>query len=74
MVGLAWVLQVHAELPPARKERRADSGDPCVAFPVRAAILSAMPKKPPTATQADTIAALLDRSKRAEVPIRKTFG
>jgi len=32
-----------------------------------------MPKKPPTVTQADTIAALLDRSKRAEVPIRKSF-
>lgn len=32
-----------------------------------------MPTKPPTVTQSDTIAALLDRSKRAEVPIRKTF-
>ncbi len=41
---------------------------------MRAAILSAMPKKPPTATQADTIAALLERSKRAEVPIGKTFA
>ncbi|HVL93809.1 MAG TPA: hypothetical protein VM264_10760, partial [Acidimicrobiales bacterium] len=41
---------------------------------MRAAILSAMPKKPPTVTQADTIAALLERSKRAEVPIRKTFA
>jgi hypothetical protein len=30
-------------------------------------------KKPPTATQADTIQALLDRSKRTDVPIRKTF-
>jgi hypothetical protein len=40
---------------------------------VRSAILGAMPKKPPTVTQADTIAALLERSKRAEVRIRKTF-
>lgn len=32
-----------------------------------------MPKKPPTVTQAETIEALLERSKRAEVPIRKTF-
>lgn len=32
-----------------------------------------MPKKPPTVTQAETIAAFLERSKRADVPIRKTF-
>lgn len=32
-----------------------------------------MSKKPPKATQADTIKALLDRSKRTDVPIRKTF-
>lgn len=37
------------------------------------AILSGMSTKPPTATPADTIQALLDRSKRAHVPIRKTF-
>lgn len=42
-------------------------------MPVRAGILTVMPKKPPTVTQADTIAALLERSKRADVPIRKTF-
>ena len=32
-----------------------------------------MPIEFPTVTQADTISALLDRSKRSEVPIRKTF-
>jgi hypothetical protein len=32
-----------------------------------------MPNKPPTVTQAETIAALLQRSKRPHVPIRKTF-
>ncbi len=41
--------------------------------PSSAAILSCMSKTPPKATQADTIAALLDRSKRTDVPIRKTF-
>lgn len=36
-------------------------------------ILAGMPNNPPTVTQADTIRALLQRSKRREVPIRKTF-
>ncbi len=40
---------------------------------MRAGILIVMPMKPPTVTQADTILALLERSKRADVPIRKTF-
>ena len=38
-----------------------------------AAILPGMSTTPPKASQADTIAALLDRSKRTDVPIRKTF-
>ncbi len=36
-------------------------------------ILVVMPQALPVATQADTIKELLDRSKRVEVPIRKTF-
>lgn len=71
--GLARFSQVHSDLPLGRYAEVHDGGEYRAGSAVTSAILSVMSKTPPAVTQADTIAALLDRSKRAEVPIRKTF-